>query len=120
MRFLRRRHATWTIEVCGGYECTLRGSRDLRTQLRLEVQRAGLRDQVYIPDIYGGCFGLCPFGPNMNVQGPGSACYWQMTPDRLAPFVRRHLIGGEIVDDWTFSEEVADRYYAELDQERAE
>lgn len=116
MRFLRRRNAVWTVEVCGGYECTLRGSRDLRAQVRLEVQRAGLRDQVYVPDIYGGCFGLCPYGPNVNVQGPGSACYWQVTPDKVERIVQEHLGAGRIVDEWIFSEEDAARLDAEWEQ----
>lgn len=115
MRFLRRRDAVWTLEVCGGYECTLRGSRDLRARLRLEVQQAGLRDKVYIPDIYGGCFGLCPYGPNLNVQGPGSGCYWHLTPDKLGPIVRQHLVQGRPVADWLFSEEELARLEAEAE-----
>ena len=102
----RRRNALWTLEVCGGYECTLRGARDLRRQLRLEVQQAGLRDRVYIPDIYGGCFGLCAHGPNLNVQGPRPACYWDLSPEKIGPIVRRHLSsGGRVLDEWAFSEE---------------
>lgn len=117
MKFLRRRNATWTVEVCGGYECTLRGSRDLRARFRLAVERAGLRDKVYIPDIYGGCFGLCRHGPNVNVQGPGSACYWQMAPGKVDRVVDEHLRGGRIVEEWMFSEEDLARLEAEWDAE---
>ena len=113
MRFQRRREAVWTLEVCGGYECTLRGSRDLRAQLRLEVGLAGLRDKVYIPDLYGGCFGLCPYGPNLNVQGPGSGVYWQLAPEKIGPIVRQHLLGGRPVEAWLFSEEELDRLEAD-------
>src|SRR5947199_7379099 len=49
-----------------------------------------------------GCLRICQDGPTMVVY-PEGTWYHGMTPERIAPFVERHLVEGEPVKEWVFA-----------------
>jgi (2Fe-2S) ferredoxin len=68
----------------------------MRRALRSELAAQGIADEVEVPELEGGCFGLCLRGPNMVIE-PDGIWYARVTVDHLAEIVRVHLIGGQVI-----------------------
>jgi (2Fe-2S) ferredoxin len=99
------------MAVCKGPDCRKNGSDAV-----FEKARA-----MPVPncEVYrGGCYGLCHLGPNVVVRpdmgtkrdpfsredfqlmgSPGETYYWQMTPEKIARVIERHVGGGEVQAD---------------------
>ena len=58
------------VLICGGTGCTSGGSQAIADNLKLELERLGLQDEVQV--IRTGCFGLCAMGPIMIVYPEGT------------------------------------------------
>src|SRR5437899_4718924 len=68
----------------------------VRRALRGELAAQGIADEVEVPELEGGCFGLCLLGPNMVIEPDGVRCA-RVTVGDLAEIVRVHLIGGQVI-----------------------
>ncbi len=91
------------VLICGGTGCTSSGSTAIRKKLEEEIKKAGIEDRVKI--VQTGCFGLCALGPIMIVY-PEGTFYSQTTEEHIPEIVEKHLIGGEPVKQYLYSETV--------------
>ncbi len=86
---------------CGGTGCHASNSQELMQNLRDEIERAGLSDDVKV--VQTGCFGFCAQGPIVKVM-PDNVFYVQVTPEDAKEIVEKHVVGHELVERLLFIE----------------
>lgn len=75
--------------------CDKKGGKDVRTALKAELARRGLKKIVRANA--AGCLDACSFGPSMVVY-PEGIWYGGITPADVPEIVDRHLVHGEPVE----------------------
>ena len=83
------------IVCCGGTGCHASNSQQLMANLREEIKKAGLENDVRV--IQSGCFGFCAQGPIVKVM-PDNVFYVQVKPEDAAEIVESHLAGHKVVE----------------------
>ena len=83
------------VLICGGTGCTSGGSQAIADNLKLELERLGLQDEVQV--IRTGCFGLCAMGPIMIVY-PEGTYYSRVKPEDVKEIAEEHFLKGRIVE----------------------
>lgn len=68
--------------------------------LKAELKAAGLGNICQRTKV--GCLRVCCSGPTMVVY-PEGTWYQGMTADRIARFVREHIVGGAPIEEWIFA-----------------
>jgi (2Fe-2S) ferredoxin len=71
--------------------------------LKKEIKEAGLSEgpnACYRTKV--GCLRICCHGPTMVVY-PEGTWYHGMTPEKIARFVREHLVEGKPIAEWVFA-----------------
>ncbi len=101
----------WEILVCGGAGCVSSGCGAVRDALAAAVSAEGIENDVRIT--VTGCMGLCAAGPVMLVQ-PGEIFYTAMTPEKAMEVAGRHLVGGNVVEQYTYYDNETERYIPKL------
>ncbi len=86
---------------CGGTGCHASNSQELMQNLRDEIERAGLSDDVKV--VQTGCFGFCAQGPIVKVM-PDNVFYVQVTPEDAKEIVEKHVVAHELVERLLFIE----------------
>ncbi len=81
------------VLICGGTGCSSGGSQKLADNLKVELERLGLQDEVQI--IRTGCFGLCARGPIMIVY-PEVTDYSHVKPEDATEIAEEHLLKGRV------------------------
>ena len=96
-----RRQAAYErrVLVCGGAGCVSCHCQEVREALEQAVDELGLGGRVKV--MVTGCIGICAVGPVMVVE-PDGVLYTSLDPERAALIARRHLMEGEIVEEYTF------------------
>ena len=96
-----RRQAAYErrVLVCGGAGCVSCHCQEVREALEQAVDELGLGGRVKV--MVTGCIGICAVGPVMVVE-PDGVFYTSLDPERAALIARRHLLEGEIVEEYTF------------------
>ena len=89
------------ILCCGGTGCHASNSVELMDNLRAEIKKNGLENDVKV--VQTGCFGFCAQGPIVKVM-PDNVFYVQVTPDDAAEIVEKHIVGKELVQRLLFVE----------------
>ena len=53
--------------------------------------------------LQSGCIGLCKYEPVVQIEEPGkpTVTYIRMPPDKAKEVLERHLLGGQIIDQYT-------------------
>ena len=76
------------------------GARPVLTALSDAVQS---KDVKNVAVTQTGCIGLCQYEPIVEVYEPGKekVTYVKMTPEKALEVVDRHLIGGNVVTEYT-------------------
>lgn len=76
------------------------GARPVLTKLVEEVTNEKLEDVIVGQT---GCIGICQYEPVVEIFEPdrGKTTYIKMTPEKAVTIVHKHLIGGEIVQEYT-------------------
>jgi NADP-reducing hydrogenase subunit HndB len=76
------------------------GARPVLTEFVEQVAKRGLRN-VQVGQT--GCIGICQYEPVVEVFAPGKkkVTYVNMSPDKVAKIVNDHLVGGNIVGEYT-------------------
>ncbi len=90
------------VLICGGTGCSSGGSQKLADNLKVELERLGLQDEVQI--IRTGCFGLCARGPIMIVY-PEGTYYSHVKPEDATEIAEEHLLKGRVVERLVHKEE---------------
>lgn len=89
------------ITVCGGTGCKSSESYKIIENLRDEIKKADLQNEVTIA--ITGCFGFCEKGPIVKIN-PDNAFYIHVTPDDAYEIVNKHLLHGKIVERLLYEE----------------
>ena len=65
------------------------------------IQEQNLTDRFCV--LQSGCIGLCKYEPVVQIEEPGkpTVTYIRMTPDKAKEVLERHLLGGQIIDQYT-------------------
>lgn len=98
---MRRESEDGTRIVVGMATCGIAsGARPVLTALVEDVANRKLNDVVVTQT---GCIGLCQFEPIVEVYRPGEGkvTYIKMTPEKAKEIVEKHIVGGEIVKEYT-------------------
>ena len=91
-----------TVLVCGGTGCTSSGSAQVMENLKEEIKKNGLQDEVEV--VQTGCHGLCALGPIVIVY-PDATYYAKVQPEDAAEIVAEHLLKGRPVERLVYREE---------------
>jgi len=103
---LRSESADQTRVVVGMATCGIAsGARPVLTALSDAVQTKGLTN---ISVIQTGCIGLCQYEPIVEVLEPGKekVTYVKMNPEKALEVLEKHLIGGQVISNYTISAEL--------------
>ena len=103
---LRSESAEQTRVVVGMATCGIAsGARPVLTTLSDAVQSKGLTN---ISVIQTGCIGLCQYEPIVEVLEPGKekVTYVKMNPEKALEVLEKHLIGGQVISNYTISAEL--------------
>ena len=103
---LRSESADQTRVVVGMATCGIAsGARPVLNALSDAVQSKGLTN---ISVIQTGCIGLCQYEPIVEVLEPGKekVTYVKMNPEKALEVLEKHLIGGQVISNYTISAEL--------------
>ncbi len=75
--------------------CAQKGSAEIRTAMKDEIKRRGLRAAVRVNQ--SGCLDACEFGPSMVVY-PEGVWYGGVKPEDVPEIIEQHIIGGKPVE----------------------
>ena len=89
------------ILCCGGTGCHASNSVELMDNLRAEIKKNGLENDVKV--VQTGCFGFCAQGPIVKIM-PDNVFYVQVTPEDASEIVEKHIVGKELVQRLLFVE----------------
>ena len=99
---MRAEDHTHTRVVVGMATCGIAsGARPVLNTLSSLVQEKGLVDKVAVTQT--GCIGLCQYEPIVEIMEPGKekVTYVKMTPEKASQIVQKHLINGQVVQEYT-------------------
>ena len=88
--------------VCGGTGCRSADSKRLEEDLRSEIERAGISDEIKV--ITTGCFGFCEQGSIIKVY-PDNILYVRVKPDDVKEIISEHAIKGRAVARLLYNDE---------------
>lgn len=101
------------ILVCGGSGCALEGSMDIANQLKIELKKNRLENEVEV--IRTGCLGLCELGPIVIVY-PEGTFYSKVTSKDVEEIVEEHIINGKVVDRLAYFKSLDDYAVSSLNK----
>ena len=91
------------VLICGGTGCTSSKSVQIKAKMEEALKNAGIADKVQV--VLTGCFGLCALGPIVIVY-PEGTFYSRIELDNVDEIVNEHLVGGNPVKKYLYSETV--------------
>ena len=94
------------VLICGGTGCTSGGSQAIADNLKVELERLGLQDEIQV--IRTGCFGLCAMGPIMIVY-PEGTYYSRVKPEDVKEIAEEHFLKGRVVERLVHKEEAGQK-----------
>ncbi len=94
------------VLVCGGTGCTSSGSLKLIEQMKSELKKADLENEVQVVET--GCHGLCALGPIMMIY-PDGTLYTRVKDRDIPEIVEEHLLKGRPVRRLIYDESVTDQ-----------
>lgn len=77
------------------------GARPVLASFVENVEKSGLSGEVIVSQT--GCIGICQYEPVVEVfeAGKEKVTYVKMTAQKAAEVVKKHLVGGQIVEEYT-------------------
>ena len=100
------------VLVCGGAGCISSHCGEVQEALKKSLADHQLESEVEI--LVTGCMGTCAAGPVLLVE-PDGIFYTAMNPQKVADLVERHLVHGEVCEEYTFYDTEEERYIPKLD-----
>ncbi|MCK5849135.1 MAG: NAD(P)H-dependent oxidoreductase subunit E, partial [Caldisericia bacterium] len=80
--------------ICAGGQCISAGGNDFEAELKQEIKKLGLEEEVQIVET--GCMGACEMGPMMVVY-PKGTLYTHLKPSDAKEIVEEHFLKGRPV-----------------------
>ena len=102
----------WQILVCGGAGCVSSHCQEVKEALDQALADYGLTDSVSV--LVTGCMGTCAAGPVMLVE-PDGIFYTSLDPEKVRQIVERHLVAGQIAEEYTFWDSYQKKRVPKLD-----
>jgi NADH-quinone oxidoreductase subunit F len=102
----------FNVLVCGGGGCVSSNCQEVDDAIRSELSILGLNDKVNV--IQTGCMGICAVGPVVLIL-PQRIFYTQLTPKKAKDIVNRHIVNGEVCEEYTFFDKSLQRYVPCID-----
>lgn len=100
---MRKTEAEKKVVVCMGTCGIAAGARPVLQEFVEQVNAHNLEDVMVTQ---AGCKGLCSREPVVDVvTGDTEVTYGDVTPDKAEEIVKKHLIGGKVVEEYTISSE---------------
>ena len=95
-------HASTQIVVCMATCGIAAGARPVLRAFSDMVQEKGIHDTSVTQC---GCIGLCQYEPVVEVTTPkdGTVTYINMTAEKAAEVIEKHIIGGNVVKEYTIN-----------------
>lgn len=103
---------SWQIFVCGGAGCVSSDCSTVNKTLKKAIKKNKLEDKVNV--ITTGCMGMCAHGPEILIY-PGGIFYVQMDAQKTYDVIERHILGGEIAEEYTFFDIQAQKHIPKID-----
>lgn len=103
---------SWQIYVCGGAGCVSSDCATVNKTLKKAIKKNKLEDKVNV--ITTGCMGMCAQGPEILVY-PGGIFYVQMDAQKTYDVIERHILGGEIAEEYTFFDKHTQKHIPKID-----
>lgn len=77
------------------------GARPVLASFVENVEKSGLSGEVVVSQT--GCIGICQYEPVVEVfeAGKEKVTYVKMTAEKAAEVVKKHLVGGQVVEEYT-------------------
>ena len=97
-----REGSAQTRVVVGMATCGIAaGARPVLNAFTAAVQKEGLVDKVTVTQT--GCIGICQYEPVVEIfeDGKDKVTYVKVTPEKAEKIVKEHLIGGNVVTEYT-------------------
>ncbi|MBR5059192.1 MAG: NADH-quinone oxidoreductase subunit NuoF [Clostridia bacterium] len=88
-----------TVYVCGGGGCISSKCQDTKDFIDSYIKDNGLSQKVNV--IFTGCMGTCAMGPVVLIE-PERTYYVHVTPERAKEIIEKHILGGEVIEEYTF------------------
>lgn len=89
------------VTVCGGTGCKSAEGDVIVSNLKAEVEKAGLSEEVTVE--IAGCFGFCEKGPIVKISHD-NVFYVHVTPEDTYDIVNEHLLKGKILENLLYEE----------------
>lgn len=103
----------WQIFVCGGAGCVSSDCATVNKTLKKAIKKYKLEDKVNL--ITTGCMGMCAQGPEILIY-PGGTFYVQMDAQKTYDVIERHILGGEIAEEYTFFDKHTQKHIPQIDE----
>ena len=100
------------VYVCGGAGCISSNCQVVQDALVAQTQTVGIGDKVLVYQT--GCMGTCAVGPVMLVT-PGNIFYTELTEAKVKEIVSEHLVGGKVMEQYTFFDHTLQKHVPKLD-----
>ena len=100
------------VLVCGGAGCISSHCGEVLNALREALQDHGLEQETNV--LVTGCMGICAVGPVLMVE-PDGIFYTEMNPDKVREITERHLVGGQVCEEYTFYDQYKERHIPKLE-----
>ncbi len=98
--------------VCGGAGCISSNCGAVQEALTAALEQNNLTNEVQVS--VTGCMGVCAAGPVLLIQ-PEGIFYAEMTPEKVTEVVEKHLVGGQIIEEYTFFDNTVKKYVPKID-----
>ncbi len=99
------------ILVCGGAGCVSSHCAEVKNALEAAIKQHGLDD---VSLSVTGCMGTCALGPAILIQ-PEGVFYTLLDAARVEEIAERHLVGGEVVEEFTYFDEEEGTYIPRME-----
>ncbi|MBQ9828332.1 MAG: FAD-dependent oxidoreductase [Lachnospiraceae bacterium] len=99
--------------VCFETGSTTSSFNAVKETLIAELEAAGLTDEIGVFE--RGCMGTCAAGPVIIIL-PEETFYTEMTPEKTKEVVRRHLVGGTPVEEYTFYDKAQKKHVLNINE----
>lgn len=99
-----------SLLCCGGTGCRASESAEIVKNLREEIKKAGLENEVQV--VVTGCFGFCEKGPIVKVI-PDNTFYTSVKPEDAAEIVSEHVVKGRRVNRLLYLDPETDEHISD-------